>query len=123
MIRGIGLDLVKISRIERLCSRYGQSFTARVFTPAEQGYCQNKGRPAQHFAARFAAKEAVFKLLGAPAGISFHDVEVVSTPSGQPLLKLSGVAAQAAKQLKIKRTLLSLTHEQETAAAVAVGEG
>ena len=121
MILGIGLDLCPIARMARALLR--ARFAERVFTPAERAYCRQRGEPAQHFAARFAAKEATLKALGVPRGLSWHELEVVSENSGAPRLVLRGVAASAAAALGVHKLHLSLTHTTDAAAAVVVAEG
>src|SRR5262245_3997554 len=117
---GVGIDLVDIGRFERSKPRVRE----RLFTPAEAAYCVRQIRPALHFAARFAAKEAVLKALGTgwSGGISWTEVEIVREEHGRATVKLSGVAAKRAKKLKIKSWHVSMTHTTTTAAAVAVAE-
>jgi holo-[acyl-carrier protein] synthase len=100
-----------------------ERFAARVFTEAERAYCQERGEPVQHFAARFAAKEAALKALGVPRGLSWHELEVVAGNDGAPRLVLRGVAATAAAARGIVTLHLSLTHTTDAAAAVVVAEG
>ena len=120
-----GVDLVEIARVERLLSRYGDRFLARVFTPAEILYC--RGRTAE-LAARFAAKEAVSKALGvgvrmiARDGIHWQDVEVVGDPRGKPLVHLYGRAAQRANELGLAEWAISLSHSREHAIAFVVAQ-
>lgn len=123
MIIGVGIDLCPISRMERALSRHAPRFAERVFTPAERAYCEGRARPGEHFAARFAAKEAFLKALGVPSGLSWHELEVVTGTGGAPRLRLSGEAARAAQRLGAGRVHLSLTHGGDTAAAVVVAEG
>lgn len=123
MVLGIGLDLVTVSRFARMIERYGERLLARLFTAGERAYCGRYTQPAQHFAARFAAKEALLKTLGVPRGLSWHELEVVSGPSRAPEVRLSGRAAEVARQQGITRLLLSLTHERDLAAAMVVAEG
>ena len=123
MIRGLGIDLVTVSRIAALISRYGDRFKAKVFTEQERRYCETYAEPAQHYAARFAAKEATLKALGVPRGLRWHEMEVASGSGRQPTLRLTGAAEAAAEGLGISQTLLSLTHEGDVAAAVVVAEG
>jgi len=120
-----GVDLIEIARVERLLSRYGDRFLARVFTPAEILYC--RGRTAE-LAARFAAKEAVSKTLGvgvrmiARDGIHWQDVEVVGDPRGKPLVRLYGRAAQRAGELGLTEWAISLSHSREHAIAFVVAQ-
>jgi holo-[acyl-carrier protein] synthase len=123
VILGLGLDVVEVSRIARqLESPSADRFLARVFTPAERSYCEQYRDRANRYAARFAAKEAASKALGAPAGIAFLDVEVVRE-NGAPRLVLSGVAGESARALHVERVHLTLTHDGGFAAAVVILEG
>lgn len=121
-VAGIGLDLCAWHRMEAAISRHGDRFLKRIFTEAEVEYCQAKTKPFESYAARFAAKEATSKSLGAPLGISWHDVEVVPAIPGQasPCVLLFGLAKETADRMKIIRVLLSLTHAEGMAAAMAV---
>ena len=120
-----GVDLIEIARVERMLSRYGDRFLARVFTPAEILYC--RGRTAE-LAARFAAKEAVSKALGvgvrmiARDGIHWQDVEVVGDPRGKPLVRLYGRAAERAAELGLTEWAISLSHTREHAIAFVVAQ-
>ena len=120
-----GVDLVELARVERLLSRYGDRFLARVFTLAEILYC--RGRTAE-LAARFAAKEAVSKALGvgvrmiARDGIHWQDVEVVGDPRGKPFVRLYGRAAQRAGELGLAEWAISLSHTREHAIAFVVAQ-
>ena len=108
--------------MERALSRYEDRFETRVFTLAERTDCRARGQPAKHFAVRFAAKEALLKVLGVPPGLNWHEIEVLPTESGAPQLILSGAAAEVAQQLGITRLHVSLTHSADMAAAVVIGE-
>lgn len=125
MIVGIGLDLVDIARIEELVRRRGEHGLRRLFSPDEIAYCRGRNRPAQSYAARFAAKEAFFKALGTGWGSAglWTEIEVVPQQGGAPELRLSGSAAESAGARGVTRALLSLSHTDETAAAVVVLEG
>jgi holo-[acyl-carrier protein] synthase len=119
---GNGIDLVEVERIEKLVSRQKEKFLQRVYTPEEVDFCMKKARPAIHFAARFAAKEAVAKALGTgfSKGIRMRDIEVVSTAAGPPQVRLSGAAAKLYDALGGKKVLLSLSHTAEQAIAHAI---
>ncbi len=123
MILGFGLDVVEVARIARqLESASAERFLARVFTERERSFCERFHDRANRYAARFAAKEAASKALGVPAGIAFHDVEVVREV-GPPRLVFSGAADEAARALRVERALLTLTHDGGVAAAAVVLEG
>jgi holo-[acyl-carrier protein] synthase len=122
-ITGIGSDIVKVSRIERLIEKSGDRFLARIYTPAEIEYARSLARPALHFAARFAAKEAFVKALGSGFrdGIEWHDIEVINNQLGRPGLNLQGRARKLCHRLGAE-AWLSLAHEQEFALAFVVLE-
>ncbi len=122
-ITGIGSDIVKVSRIEHLIETSGQHFIERIFTPTEIAYAETKARPALHFAARFAAKEAFVKALGSGFrdGINWQDIETVNDALGRPELILRGRALELCRQNQTQ-AWLSLTHEREFALAFVVLE-
>jgi phosphopantetheine--protein transferase-like protein len=124
MIKGLGIDLVRINRIEEMIERWGNSFLQKVFTPGEIEYCNSKSRPAIHFAARFAVKEAVIKMLGGnTAGFKWHDFEVCNNSAGRPELVLSERIEDVIKKAGIETIHISISHEREYAIAQAIGEG
>ena len=125
MILGLGIDIVEIDRIERAASRHGGRFLRRIFTEAEREFADSTARPAEHLAARFAAKEAAAKALGTgvAGGVRFREMEVVREGSGKPSMRLSGRAAERARELGATRVHVSLTHTRSHAAAVVVLEG
>ena len=123
-ILGHGIDIVETARIRRLIDEHGAHFLDRVFTPAEQAYCNaSRKRSLEHFAGRFAAKEAVLKVLGTGwrGGIAWTDIEVVKEPSGQPQVKLSGECARIASERGISRWHISISHSETHATASAIG--
>ena len=125
MIVGTGVDIIECSRIEAMISEHGQGFLKRVFTEEETEYCQRQRRPREHFAARFAAKEAVLKALGVgwTTGIAWNNVRVGRTAAGQPVVTLVGGAAEVARKLGVSRVHLSVSHCKEYAIAQAIAEG
>lgn len=125
MVRGIGVDLVEVERIKGTLEKHGDRFAARIFTDGEAAYCRGQKYPEIHFAARFAAKEAAFKVLGTGwgAGVRWRDVEVLRDPRGAPLLSLAGAARDRALALGIDRLFVSLTHTAAHAVATVVAEG
>ncbi|WP_437895473.1 holo-ACP synthase [Sorangium sp. So ce124] len=122
MIIGVGVDLCAISRIAAAIERHEGRFEERLFTPAEREYCRMRSSPAQHFAARFAAKEACVKALGAPAGLAWHELEVVRVGDGRPRLMLSGASTEIARGLGVERLHLTMSHQANFAVAVVVAE-
>lgn len=120
-IHGIGIDMVEVARIERLLGEGGR-FVGRVFTAAERAYCDAQARPAIHYAARFAAKEAVAKAFGTGIGehVAFLDIEILRGESGAPRVVLAGAGREYAARHGIGEILVSLTHCRDHAAANAV---
>jgi holo-[acyl-carrier protein] synthase len=115
----LGIDIIKVDRIRATLARFGPRFSGRVLTPAEQRYVRD--RP-ETFAGRWAAKEAVSKVLGLGVrGIGWRDIEVVRLPTGQPSIKLHRRAAARADQLGMGRIAVSITHESDYAVAIAFG--
>lgn len=120
MIVGVGTDVVEIDRFAAALARRPR-LAERCFTPAEAAYCQSRKFPAQHFAARFAAKEAVGKALG--IGMTrWREVEVVRG-RGAPSIALHGHYAERGRRLGVERIHVSLTHGRDSAIAFAVAEG
>ncbi|MGJ8724557.1 MAG: holo-ACP synthase [Roseibacillus sp.] len=119
---GIGIDVVEVSRIEESIAEFGQKFLDRIFTAREQEYCEKQKRCAIHYAARFAAKEAVSKAFGTGIGkdVSWLDLEVVRKASGEPEVVLGGRAKEFADENQVGAIKISLTHAQHYAAANAV---
>ena len=117
----VGLDIVGVARIRAAQERWDARFLDRVFTPAERMYCQSR---AESLAARFAAKEAVFKVLGTGwgQGVQWRDVEVVMGDMG-PEIRLYGAAAARAAALSLDGWSVSLTHSDGFAAAVVLAHG
>lgn len=122
MIIGVGLDIVPIARVEALLDRHGARARDRLFSATERADCEARAHPAQHYAARFSAKEAVLKALGAPPGLRWVEMEIHSAPGGRPLLRLSGAAAAAAAAQGVETSHVTLTHAGGMAAAVVVLE-
>lgn len=123
-IVGHGIDIVETSRIRRLVEEHGQRFLDRCFTAPEQAYClRNHKRQVEHLAGRFAAKEAVLKVLGTGwrGNIAWTDIEILPEPSGQPKIKLSGECERIAKQLGITQWHVSISHIETHATASAIG--
>jgi holo-[acyl-carrier protein] synthase len=125
MIVGIGVDMVRTERVWAVLERKGERAYARFFTAAERERCGASRHPPESFAARFAAKEALYKAMGTGVGIAgaWTEVEVVSAESGAPSIRLSGRAAERAAERGVRRVHLSLTHTGDTAAAFVVLEG
>jgi holo-[acyl-carrier protein] synthase len=125
MIIGIGTDIVAISRFERFVKENNQALFERIFTLGEREYCAAKKFSAQHFALRFAAKEAFLKALGTGLreGLSWREMEVCNDSLGKPELLLSGHARQFFTDRGGVHCHLSLSHDADAAVAMVVLEG
>lgn len=123
-IVGIGTDIVDVARIEKLLRDKRDEFLARVFTPEEIAYCDEKARPAVHYAARFAAKEALMKAIGTgwAKGVGFGDIHVANDPDGKPGLQTQGETKRILDGFGPSFLWLSLSHTKEYAMAVVVIE-
>jgi holo-[acyl-carrier protein] synthase len=124
VIVSIGIDIIEVQRVREVLARTPR-FAERVFTDAERDYCESRGVvAAQHYAARFAAKEAALKALqtGWRGGISWHDVEVAAHDSGAPYLILRGVAKELLEELGANKAHLSISHTTEHAIAEVILE-
>jgi holo-[acyl-carrier protein] synthase len=121
-VRGIGIDLVRIGRMREVIARWEDRFLRRVFTDGEIAYCRARRNPAQHFAARFAAKEAGLKALGTGLrlGVSWRELEVRRERGQAPTLVLSGRSREIGRARGGQRMLLALTHEGDYALAQAM---
>ena len=118
-ITELGIDIIRVDRIRGSIEKFGERFSKRVLTPSEQRYVRM--RP-ETFAGRWAAKEAVSKVLGLGVrGIGWRDIEIERMPTGQPAVRLHGRAAGRADQLGMERIAVSITHESEYAVAIAFG--
>jgi holo-[acyl-carrier protein] synthase len=121
VIVGVGIDVVLVERFEAAIART-PLLAERLFTEAERRTDSGNPRSPESLAARFAAKEAVAKALGAPRGLAWHDCEVVSDSDGRPWLTVAGTVADAATELGVKRWHVSLSHDGGIASAMVVAE-
>ncbi|MDA7520035.1 holo-ACP synthase [Akkermansiaceae bacterium] len=119
---GIGIDVVEVSRIRSSMDEFGVRFLARIFTEGERDYCDRQKMPEMHYAARFAAKEAISKAFGTGIGkdVGWLDMEILRKSSGEPEVQLRGAAALKAKEVNAAQVMVSLTHSKDYAAANAV---
>ncbi len=117
-----GIDLVDFPRLEQMIERHGQRFLDRVFTAAEQAYAGRHRNTVEKYAGRFAAKEAILKLLGTGwrGKIAWTDIEVTNNAAGQPQVCLSGAVQEIAERMRIAQISLSITHTASFAIASAV---
>ena len=118
-ILGLGVDICEIERMERALGRH-PAMRERVFTAEERAYCDAKARPAESYAGRFAAREAVIKALGGYRGKRWQDISVTRAPSGAPSVRLEGNAKARADALGISDVLITFSHERTNAVAFAL---
>jgi holo-[acyl-carrier protein] synthase len=121
-IFGIGTDIVECLRIRQMIERYADLFLRRVFTDREISYCNGRKRAAEHFAGRWAAKEAIFKCLGTGwrRGMSWTDLEIRHDPEGKPLVLVCGAAKDYLQRMRIVDIHISISHCRAYATAYAM---
>jgi holo-[acyl-carrier protein] synthase len=116
----VGVDIIETARIRRVLDKFGDRFLRRVYTEWERGYCRNN---VLHLAGRWAAKEAVSKVLGLGVrGVGWREIEILRTPLGQPIVKLHGNAERRRERLGLGAMTVSISHIRELAVAAAVGD-
>ena len=122
MILGTGIDIVETARIRDSLEKFSDRFLNRCFLPDEIAYCRGMKFPELHFAARFAAKEAISKAFGTGIGqqLGWRDMEICKRDSGEPFVQLHGKGAELAKTRNVAEVFVSLSHCKEYAAAQAV---
>jgi holo-[acyl-carrier protein] synthase len=120
-----GIDMVDCERLSESIEKHGDRFLNRVFTTAELGYCQDRKRELEHLAGRFAAKEAVLKVLGTgwTNGIAWDEIEILNEPSGRPVVHLHGRCRELADEMHLANILISISHIETHAIASAIGVG
>ncbi len=123
MIFGIGTDIIELDRVAQMIAR-GRQYLRTIFTEKEIEYCESKARKAEHYAVRFAAKEAALKALscGWRDGLGFADIEVLDDPQGKPQVFVHGKVKDLFEQNRIKQTSISLSHSRQNAIAVIILE-
>lgn len=121
-IVGIGTDIVECVRIRTMIDRHGEQFLTRVFTEREIRYCQRSKQATEHFAGRWAAKEAVLKCLGTgwSKGLCFTDIEVANDPNGKPRVELRASTRDRSASLGIHEVMVSISHCRAYATALAI---
>ncbi len=124
-IIGIGTDIIECERITQMLEKHGQVFLTRVYTACEIEYCSGRKAADQHYAGRWAAKEAVLKALGTgwAHGIRWTDVQVVNQQGGKPNIELDGRAKEISLQLGIREVMISISHCRNYAVAYATAIG
>jgi holo-[acyl-carrier protein] synthase len=123
VIFGIGTDIIEVARIGEMAAR-GRQYLETIFTEKEIEYCESKSRKSQHYAVRYAAKEAALKALsiGWRDGLGFCEIEVLDDERGKPQVFVHGKVKALFEQLQIKQTSISLSHSKESAIAVVILE-
>lgn len=118
-----GIDLIECKRIEGVWRQHEDRFLTRILTPRERAYCERHRHPVPRIAGRFAAKEAVLKVLGTGwrGSIAWTDIEVTNDEAGRPSVALSGTCREIADRLDISDILISITHTEAYASASAIG--
>jgi len=124
-ILGIGTDIIEVARIGQMIDKHDELFLRRVFTPLEIEYCGGRKSATQHYAGRWAAKEAALKALGTgwSRGIKWTDMEVANLMGGKPELKIHGVANEIATEMGIREMQISISHCRSFAVAYVVAIG
>lgn len=123
MIKGLGTDIIEVSRVDDNISKHGQKFLDKVFTPSEQAYCRGFSRSSsRNYAGRFAAKEAIVKALGTglAKGLEWLDIEILNDDQGKPYVNFSSKAKLLFQQPTVH---VSISHCHEYATATAIWEG
>ena len=122
MTNAIGIDIVEIKRLERVSKKWGKPFLNKVFTKRELAYAKSKRFPAQHLAARFAAKEAIFKALGEVETnfVGWKNIEILNDAYGKPVVYWHKEAEASRKKRKLKGAVVSLSHTENYAVASAM---
>lgn len=123
MVIGLGTDIVEIARIGQMIERHAESFLNRIYTDDEISYCQKRKHCYEAFAGRWAAKEAIMKVLGTGfvRGIGWKDIEVLNERSGKPVVHIRGGAGEHASKLGIDEILITISHCKAYATATAIG--
>jgi len=125
-VLGLGTDIIECLRIAKMIEKHGELFLQRVYTEHEVGYCSSRKAANQHYAGRWAAKEAVLKAMGTgwSRGIRWRDIEVKVEVGGKPNVYIHGTAKEICNELGITDMLISISHcrSHATATAIAVGE-
>ena len=124
MILGLGIDIIEVTRVQASCERFGARFLQRILHPSEIAYCHSHRTPAPFVAVRFAAKEAISKAFGTGIGaaLSWLDMEVCRKESGEPYVVMYGKGKELMERRDARIVLITLSHTQNYAAAVAILE-
>jgi holo-[acyl-carrier protein] synthase len=122
---GIGTDIIECLRIARMIEKHGELFLRRVYTPHELEYCNARKAATQHFAGRWAAKEAVLKAMGTglSRGVTWRDIEVWNNDVGQPVIRLGGGARELCEGLGVREMHITISHCRSHATAYALATG
>ena len=123
MIFGVGTDIIEVARMEKMVAR-GRQYLETIFTEKERDYCETKARKSEHYAARYAAKEAFLKALGTGwrDGLAFCDIEIINDELGKPQVLLHGEVKNIFNHHQIRQTSISISHIKEIAVAFVILE-
>jgi holo-[acyl-carrier protein] synthase len=123
VIFGVGTDIIEVARMEKMVAR-GRQYLETIFTEKERDYCETRVRKSEHYAARYAAKEAFLKALGTGwrDGLAFSDIEIINDDLGKPQVFLHGEVKKFLDHHQIKRTSISISHIKEIAIAIVILE-
>jgi holo-[acyl-carrier protein] synthase len=123
VIFGIGTDIIDVKRVEKMVAR-GRQYLETIFTEKEMDYCEAKAKKSEHYAARYAAKEAILKALGTGwrGGLAYSEIEIINEELGQPQVLVRGEVRNFFDHHQIQKTLISLSHTKEIALAVVILE-
>jgi holo-[acyl-carrier protein] synthase len=123
VIFGIGTDIVEVKRVEKMVAK-GRRYLETLFTEKEIYYCETKARKSEHYAARYAAKEAVLKALGTGwrGGLAYSDIEITNEELGKPQILVRGEVRKFFEHHQIRQTSISLSHTKEIAIAIIIME-
>ncbi len=121
VMKGVGVDIIEIERVRAALDRHGDRFLRHVFLDREVGYCSTRRDPPRHYAARFAAKEAVVKALAVKRSMTFlwRDIEILRNADGAPAVRLTGRARRLADARRVRSLKVSLSHSDTHAVAMA----
>jgi holo-[acyl-carrier protein] synthase len=124
MIYAVGTDLVEVSRIGKIIEKWNDRFLKKIFSKREIAYCEKRAYPYQHYAARFAVKEAFLKCLGLgiTGGLKLKDIEVVNSKDGKPELKLHEEVRSTVKRRGVIASQISISHTDDYATAIVALE-
>lgn len=124
MIVGHGIDIINVNRVDRLLARFPEKFSRRIYTAEEISYCQQQSVPGESFAARLAAKEAIYKVMSPCLEVlRWREINITCKNGGKPKVELRGRTNLVSQEMRITNWQISLSHEKEFAVASVIAEG